>query len=159
MFLNENGVVIRKSIEGDSEVLASKLRLADIKEIWAAGHIKPLEALNDGARISSLCFTILYHGEVVAMFGCAPVDDDRGTVWLLASDRLYDMRKTFLKHSRYFIDLMLEEIPYLFNFVHIENKQSIKWLKFCGALIRPPEVLGPENEQFCYFDIRRKIYV
>ena len=157
MFLNENGVIIRKSIEEDSAILAPKLRTSDVKEIWAAGRFGPFAALDGGFKISRLCFTIEYQGEVVAMFGCAPtkIHEEIGTAWLLASDRLYDMRKTFFKNSKYFIGLMLNEFPYLFNFVHTENKQSIKWLKLCGANLRPPEAYGPDQELFCYFDIRR----
>ena len=159
MFLDENGVIIRESNKDDSAKLAPNLRSSDVKEIWAAGHLLPLESLESSFKISRRCFTIEHQGQVVAMFGCAPITSDQGTVWLLASDGLYQMRKTFFKYSVYFIDLMLEEFPYLFNFVHNENKQSIKWLKLCGASIRQPEALGPDGGLFCYFDIRRKNYV
>ncbi len=91
------------------------------------------------------------------MFGISPVHvlGDKAIVWMLASEKLDNIKLRFARHSRYFINLMLEYYPYLHNYVDCRNKGSISWLKFCGATFEEPKPYGLEGKPFMYFSFKR----
>jgi len=149
--------LVRDSNIEDVFELAKNMREADKKEIWKSHHRTPEEALLSGHTESVFCSTVEYKESPIAMFGIVPEMflSNNAFIWLLASPRLNEIQKTFIKHSRHFIDLMLGYYPLLFNFVDVENKQSIKWLKWCGAKLGPVVIYGVEQQPFQYFEFRR----
>ncbi len=152
-----NNVIVRRSRLGDINILAKCLRNSDIDEIWASHHIKPYSALYDGWKKSVLCLTVVYKDVPVAMFGIHADDliGRKATVWFLASDGLDEMRVSFIKQSKKFINMMLGFYPYLENYVDARNIKSIQWLRFCGAKIEEASKFGKEELPFHYFYFQR----
>jgi hypothetical protein len=155
-FENRNSSVRTAEID-DVCCLKDTLRESDREEIKASHGHNPEEALLHSLKVSSHAFTVTFKGRPVAMFGVAPTEGDKtlGCIWLLASDEIHKIKKTFLKMSGVFIKQMLDLYPVLFNYVDIRNTKSIDWLKWCGAQFMVPEVYGVENKFFSLFTIRR----
>lgn len=156
-YYDDGEVVVRDTEPKDVPSLAERMRADDVHEIWASNHVTPQEALEQGMKHSVFCATV-ENGRPIAMFGVAVenLSDEKGSVWLLASDDLFKIKKKFLQNSRHFIDIMLEFYPRLENYVHCNNIKSIRWLKMCGAKLESPELYGVEKEFFQKFVFERK---
>lgn len=149
--------IVRKSLMSDVFELADNLRLDDINEIWKSHHVAPETALFEGFTNSVMCFTVERNEKAIAMFGIIPMTilGNTGIVWLLASPELEMIQKTFLRHSKHFIGIMLGCYPILINWVDVENRQSVKWLRWCGAQFGPVMPYGIEGQPFQFFEFRR----
>ncbi len=145
--------MVRTSNELDIDLMKNRLRKSDIDEVWASHHHTPEEALRLSFEMSALCLTVDIKGMPVAMFGIVPQTllSDRANVWLLATDGILKVRKSFLKHCKEFIDVMLKEYSVLENYVDARNALSIRWLKWCGAVIEEAKPIGIEKLPFHYF--------
>ena len=125
----------RKAVFEDCAILAPKMRKQDAKEVWHSNGASPLEALEFSFDVAGENNTIIDNeGEIIGMFGCASMEgDDRiGVPWLLASDKLPTVSREFIPQSKQWIESLHERHDLLFNFVHKENKTSIRWLKWMG---------------------------
>jgi len=150
---DKDGITVRRAKIKDALYLSNNLRQSDVDEIWASHHITPKDALIDGVNNSIFACTVC-NGYPIAMFGIVPetILGTKASVWMLASDDLKKIKRRFAKNSRHFIDMMLEFYPYIYNHVDDRNKESIKWLEFCGAHIKSdPEPFGVEQMPFHYF--------
>ena len=137
--------------------LAPNMRKADKKEIWRSHHHTPEQALLYGYTNSVLCYTVERNESPIAMFGVVPESllSDKAYLWLLGSPELKKVKKSFMKQSRYFVNLMLEHYPLLFNFVDIENWASIRWLTWLKCEWGIIKHYGVEQQSFQYFQFRR----
>ncbi|MDD5476875.1 MAG: DUF2833 domain-containing protein [Candidatus Omnitrophica bacterium] len=151
--------LVRDAEISDVFQLASNVREADIREIWKSHHMTPETALLGGFQESELCFTIERNEKAIAMLGICPQTllGNSAIIWLLASPELEKIQRAFIKRSRYFIKGMLQRYPMLENWVDMQNVQSIKWLRWCGAKIEEPKPYGIEGKLFCYFYFRRTL--
>ena len=156
-FYNKDGIVVRRSNLKDAHYLSANLRDSDVREIWDSDNITPEEALLQGLDQSIFCCTIL-NGSPLAMFGIVPetVLGNKASIWMLATEGLSKINIKVIRDSKHFIKIMLAYFPYLHNYVSNDNKESIKWLKFCGAKIKEPEVYGKEKKLFRYFSFERR---
>lgn len=159
MFCYKHGrnVVVRTTVYHDIEKMKDRLRESDKQEIWASYHHTPEEALMVGFNISSVCLTLLYKGEPVAMFGAAPIPDvdGLGSIWLLGTDELTKVQTTFLRLSKKFIKVLLKDYKTLYNYVDERNEVSQRWLEWCGAKFKGVFTYGIEGRPFRYFEFRR----
>lgn len=102
------------------------------------------------------CFVGMIGDDPVLAFGCAPqsILSFSGVPWMLASERISEVKFKVVKQSRGFIKGFLRNYGVLENFVHAENKISIKWLEWCGFNIGNPEPIGRHGELFHHFWMR-----
>lgn len=151
-------VMVRTSNELDIDLMKNRLRKSDIDEVWASHHHTPEEALRLSFEMSTLCLTVDIKGMPVVMFGIVPQTllSDKANVWLLATDGILKVRKSFLKHCKEFIGIMLKEYSVLENYVDARNTLSIRWLKWCGAEIEEAKPIGAEKLPFHHFVFLRK---
>lgn len=148
---------MRISKASDIPELAKNMRQSDVEEIWVSHHHTPESALLISFRDSILCFTVESAGRVIAMFGVVPATliGAEGTIWLLAANDFCKINKIFLRRSKAFIKIMLAHYPHLFNFVDVRNRESIRWLKWCGARFGLVVPYGVEKMPFQYFEFVR----
>lgn len=144
IYYEKNNILIRRTKPSDVDFLANRLRSSDVAEILASHNQTPYRALIGGLSESVLTLTVEYKGEAVGMFGINPehITGNRATIWMLCSDSLDKIRKSFIKDSRKFIDIFLGLYSYLENYVDVRNKKSIAWLKMCGATIEEAKPYG-----------------
>jgi len=127
-------VTIRPSKVEDAYVLGNNLRESDQKEIKAGSGRGPLEALVNAFKLSDpdLRWTAFYNDEPIVMWGAARRNLTTGSIWLLASDDVYRIRKIFLKNCPIYLKTMHERYQYLFNWVDIKHESSLNWLHGLG---------------------------
>ena len=152
-------IKVKDSEIGDVFELAQNLRESDKREVWRSHHHTPEDALLKGLTNSTSCFTVERNEKPIAMFGVAPENllSSEAHVWLLASPELGKIKKAFLMNSPKFIHMMLDQYPLIYNWVDIENDDSINWLTWCGAewgIIKP---YGVEQKSFQYFQFKRRV--
>lgn len=131
-------------------MIAATMREADRREVWASGRHTPYEALTVSLKMSRQAWTGILAGRPVLMWGVARagcVLSPVGRPWLLSSDVIENVAKReFIRRSREFVKIMRAEFPILENYVHAENRLSIRWLKWCGfTMDEIPVSVGGED--------------
>ena len=157
IYYNKENILIRDSKKEDIGYIADNMRRSDIDEIWASNNRLPKEALDIGFKDSLKCITGLKDNIPVCIFGINPdsILGRSAVIWFLATPNIIDNKYIFLRQSRKFIDMFLEEYSFLYNFVDDRNKDSIKWLKWCGARINGCVTYGVEKIDFHPFTFEK----
>lgn len=132
------------------------LRSIDKLECACMGHT-PLEALLQGLEQDDITLTALDPlGVPFAMFG-AGTSLNVPYIWMLATDDVKNNGYDFVKASRSWINILSKPYGSVTNCVHESNKDSIRWLKFCGAIFT--RKLTFNQEPFLEFVIPHKYNV
>lgn len=133
--------------------IAANMREADRREVWASDRWLPLYALDRSLLSSHKAWTCLVRGVPAFTWGVAPrgsILSETGNPWLLGTDAIMEVRREFLKQSRAYVARMHDGFTRLENIVHVENKLSIRWLKWCGFTFGM-ELIERNGEQFFPF--------
>jgi hypothetical protein len=135
------------------------MREADRREVWASHRHTPEEALRESLSLSELAWTCLVEGVPAFMWGVGrkgSLISRTGAPWLLGTEAIRRVSREFLRQCPLYVARMQERFPVLENFVHAENRLSIRWLKWCGFTLgeKPLRING---EDFYLF--RRERYV
>jgi hypothetical protein len=136
-------------------MLAAGLRAADVQEIEAGSELSTEAALIRSWAFSEKSWSLLVpaHGPV-AMWGVAPMRDrpDIGSPWLLATDQFQYQKRTFLKHTKYYVAEMAKGFRYLTNYTDVRHTESHRWLKWAGFHIYEHAMpYGPKHMPFYVF--------
>ena len=126
--------VIRKANHKDVVWISEHMRRDDIREVMAFGKT-PYESLRQGLINSVRCITVEFDGTPVLMAGI--VDDMDapgifGNIWMLATDGLSKIRKTFVRHGHDVVDYLGQGYQHIGNGVAAFNKKHIRWLCWMG---------------------------
>jgi len=129
------------------------LRKADKIEVEAMGH-EPCQSLVGALEDDDTTLTALDANNVpFVMFGVGQLDN-LAYIWCLGTDLISDNAYDFIKASREWTQRLTKPYGAAFNYVHEDNQDAIKWLKFCGAIfIRK---LSFSNQPFFEFIIPHK---
>lgn len=134
--------------------LVPRLRKGDLREIAAATGDSPEDALVLSVASSVVCWTWLFRGRVMAIFGVAPHPTRLGVgvPWLLGAKGSDKHKVFFVRQSRKYVHLMLDRFPVLENYVDCRNTPSIQWLAWCGfALCEVVPFFGLQRIPFIRF--------
>lgn len=150
-----NQISIRESVPDDINSLSSSLREPDRLEVLAGG-LTPFEALTESYKASSIRLSLLFNDKVIGMFGIVPKSllGQEATIWLLTAPEIEQMKLSFVKLSKMYVKLFLEQYPVLENWVDGRYIQAIKWLKLLGAEFDWAQTLN--GVEFHHFTIRRR---
>lgn len=153
----DNDFIIRKSKEEDIDYLSNNLRDSDIQEIWDSHNKKPRESLEICLESAVLSLTAEYRNKPVFIFGLytESLIGTKAVVWMLATDDINMLKMKYIKIGKNFINFMLSLYPCIYNYVSLENKKAIKFLRFLGANFSPPCKYGVERKLFQYFYFER----
>jgi hypothetical protein len=141
---------VRRARAEDIPFLAENIREDDRLEIWHGYRVTPEEAFQTGYDVSDTPYTVEWKGNPVAMFGVSGVEGV-GVPWMLATDDLKKIRKSFLKECRSYVEELNNEYPLLVNQVWAKNTTHIQWLKWLDFQFDIPVEMGPDNEMFIRF--------
>jgi GNAT superfamily N-acetyltransferase len=133
---------------------AIRLRRGDARELDALG-VDRLRAFELSMARSLWADAYLIDGEVAALVGLA-VDSLLGGIgapWLLTGRPVDRHRKLFLQETRRGVARMRAEFPRLANHVHAEYGEAIRWLRWLGFAIGPPQPRGSHGAPFRRFSI------
>jgi len=136
----------------DVITLASTMCEADVLEIKLSDGLSPLDALRRACRESAEVNTIVgSDGKLLGMFGLSYIDDLVGSPWMLSTGKLSNYYIKFLRQSRQWVEDANNRRSVLVNYVHVENDNAIKWLRFLGfSFIRKVDY-GVSNAPFYEF--------
>lgn len=140
-----------------AEFIAPRMRDADVDECWASNRLKPFDALVLGLQSTRACWTGLYHREPFCMFGVVRAQQDRdvGVVWMLATDRILECKREFLRKNSHYVQAMRSQFKMLMNYVDDRNTVSKRWLEWLGFELEPEAVpLGPDKLPFRRFQMQ-----
>lgn len=149
----QGNIRVRRSLKTDR----IRLKPEDVQEVYYSHDLKPDEAIKMSLDKSIVAMTVLMDGKPEILFGINPVSllGSHGVVWMLSSERIKDINIRFARHCRQYIDWFLKFYPVLFNYVSVENKTSIIWLKKLGAKFESPVNYGVHNKLFRRFEFTR----
>jgi hypothetical protein len=142
----ESNIEVHNATLEDGEYIASNMREADRREIWASNRHTPQEAIAICLQ-QKVCLCAHIDGIPAILFGCSP-----GVPWLLSTDDIKKIGVVFIMRSRGYVSEWLKEFGVLENYVHSENTLSIRWLKWLGFSILEPVTVN--NETFYRFEMR-----
>jgi hypothetical protein len=135
------------------QFIADNMRKEDAAEVWAYCRHTPIEALEFSVKHSKKIVIVYGDGVPLTALGLCMRDflSGTGVPWLLSAEQALKYKRQFLKLSPPIIEEMLDICPKLVNYVHADNKLSIRWLKWLGFTIEDPEPTGPQGELFHRF--------
>lgn len=130
--------------------IAKKMREADRREVWASHRHTPHEALESSLACAVMAWTFIGDEKPLFMWGVArqgSILNGKGVPWLLGTDGIRAYQRTFLRYCPYYIGCMQEPFELLENYVHAENRMSIRWLEWCGFTVdkEMPEMITDED--------------
>tara|TARA_B100001093_G_scaffold508707_1_gene571411 strand:- start:384 stop:845 length:462 start_codon:yes stop_codon:yes gene_type:complete len=141
-----------KAVERDAINLAPRLRAIDVLEVKAVGSTPKKSLLKSFSLPNTKVFSgiDLKTNEVVLMYGvCDSIDDpNTGVIWMLASPSIHKHKKDVYKLSKPTIDDLSKPYKTVYNFVHKDNKTSIRWLEWAGFTVDKSKVFDQGGEDF-----------
>ena len=152
--INYRDCYVKPSTESDGVWLSSRLRTADRDELAATTKLPAVRVLVDGIRASSPCYTIhTREGDPCGIFGTRESDDPAvGVVWMLCSDDLLTISRTFVRHSRGWLKELHGQYRQLYNVIDARNKVHLRWLSWMGfEFLQDIPKYGVEQRHFILF--------
>lgn len=146
------GVTIRPATFADCADIAHRLRAEDQDEAMAATGV-PAEYALKFTLLASPALVACVEGTAEMIFGCP-----KGRPWMLCTDLAVSprWRRTFVKHSRDYINNWQAEFPRLHNFTDARNSMHHVWLRRVGftfVALNVPH--GPQGLPFHEFVLER----
>jgi hypothetical protein len=151
-------VQIVRAEDAHCQELAPRMRVEDRAEVWASAGLDPLEALRVSVKASAVAYAALFDGEVAALFGVSPAGSVLGTagvVWALTGDLVERHPRAFLRYSEPVLAHLLEHYPLLMNMVDDRYSGALRWVKWLGFTVGPPEPFGRQGRPFRRIEMRR----
>lgn len=137
----------------DVFVVASHMREADRKEVWASNRIRPLEALKLSLKHSTVCRAGKADDDILCMFGVVPhtLVSNHAAIWMLSTDFLPKHAVKFLRECNNEITSISDCYDMVENWVDTRNSIAIKWLKWLGFVIEEAKPYGIYELPFHHF--------
>ena len=132
--------------------VAHSRRQADRDEVLASCGHDPTTALWKSIEISEGCWTLLLDGQPAAIFGTVPCEGG-AIVWLLTSTLVEKHPLAFLRLSRHVVDALVARYGALVNAIDARYTTAIRWAKWLGFRVGPPEPFGVAGLPFCRIEI------
>lgn len=118
----------------ESSLLYDDMRTQDMLECIGLGH-HPRLAIEQSYKVSEQAWTITtLDRRMIASFGVGKSSKpNEGVIWLLGTHRMHLIRKTFVKHSKEWVNKLMGDYDVLTNLVMTSNELSMRWLTWLGA--------------------------
>ena len=146
-------VEMRKATVADAEVIAPRMRRADVVEVHRSAGFLPLEALVRSLMVSEgRAHTLVFNGVPSALWGLAVPPElmsNVGVPWLLATDEVTRYPRTVIGLARTVVEGWQDEFATLLQFVDEENTGALRFLRALGFAIHPPVIYGAARVPFC----------
>lgn len=157
-------LTVRAPSEADVAELAARLRAGDIAELAACNHTDLAAIVRRSVDSSRLCWAVADGDTLLCIFGAAPLRahlllEHVGIPWMLGTDAVLApaYRRALIQAPPSYIARMLEVFPRLLNFVHADNRHSVRWLRHMGFTLAPAGPFGPNAAPFHRFEMQRHV--
>lgn len=131
-------------------------RVADERECYSmCGDTAALQCYKALDTPDADTFTIMANDYPVGMFGVVPKIDlesvpGQGIVWFLASNGLYDVKRSFIKQCPVWLTHLQRYYHHVENFVHMDNTVGLKWVEYLGFTLEGVVNHGILGERFMH---------
>ena len=151
-FVEYFGATNHKVVEADKKYfkhIADNLRKHDLLEV-ACFSSNPIEPLFKGLLYDDETYILLDNKNVpYIIFGCGVSLDKEAYIWMLGTNDVFKYKKIFIRNCRYWVNKLTNKYGTVTNYVHVDNKLSIRWLKWCGAVFSSKlNILGQDFYKF-----------
>jgi hypothetical protein len=153
-----DNITYRHTKPEDLNFLIKNMREEDIDELNASGTISIKETLTLGIKRSREIVTAINSEErPVAIIGVKPyaLISNKGIIWMLGTTENFKYRRNLIRDARRLIKIFLRNYQEIFNYVHVKNEISIRWLKALGFIIEDPKKYYRTGEYFMKFYMKR----
>tara|TARA_R100001443_G_scaffold39777_2_gene53180 strand:+ start:4082 stop:4534 length:453 start_codon:yes stop_codon:yes gene_type:complete len=120
---------LRKSNNKDLDHVINNMRVIDKIEAYYQSGQSPEDAVAYSYLNSSITMTVA--GDKDQPMGLCGVAQDK-CIWFVATDELYETKKyriQLIRKGKEWVDSLLKNHDYLYNYVYKENTNAIKWLR------------------------------
>ena len=128
-------IVERVTEEKDILDLVKNIRKPDYEEVKTISNSENiLNPIMEGWKKASYSKTFLVNDKVAGVYGVVGSIDNKqaGSPYLLCTNELYKIKKTFIKNCKNRVEEMLFRFPILFNYIDSRNAVHLQWIKYCG---------------------------
>lgn len=151
-----DNLIYRTATEDDAISLSGRLREADQRELELVTSMSFQEALVVSVEAAEVCQCAVENGLVIAVWGVTR-SDHGGLVWMLGSNEMLKYQRLLLKDTRPWVNEMVKQYGFLYNYVHKDNKKSIKWLVALGFNVELKELeYGVAKAPFYFFNMKQQ---
>jgi len=142
-----------KPVDNHLLYVAINMREVDVQEVNKSSGLKPYHALCESVRRSKYSTVVLIDDEPVAVFGIVELSllGSLGVPWMLATPSISKDIKLFMMETKKALSVIFGMYEQLYNYVDIENRNAIRWLKWIGFDIQDPKPYGIKGHLFCKF--------
>lgn len=142
----------------DAVELEENLRAIDRIECEAHGP-DVLDGIVDSIARSTHCWVARDGAEMLAVFGAAPLSLLGGVAspWLLGTPALDRRPKVLQRVTPVYMQKILDNYRYLVNWVHAENRTSVRWLRRLGFTVHPATPYGRAGQLFHKFEMHANV--
>lgn len=153
-------IEIRKTTLDDIVSMKDRLLDCDVVSLKEELGLTPFQSLAWAQEQSSHCSTVLNDGRPMLIFGLVPSPVNDGACgWMLVTKDMASMKLTFLRKSKEVIRDMLDIYPVIYNRIAAKHDRVIAWLKWCGAIVTPPEPDPSSGKLYSKYFLRRSPHV
>jgi len=147
--------IVRRPTPEDVEYIINHIRKEDVEEIAALDGGNVRDALFETPDMDKNAFVWEREGKVHAIFGVNPVEEHEGmgVIWMLATESFDKHFMVFAAACKVVVEHMIKDYEYVFNYVYVKNRKSVKWLQWLGFDVRPPEPIGLNGAEFHRFEM------
>lgn len=124
--------LVFEPLKPEHAAIVPHLRQDDIKEIFAMTGLTPDWPVVWSIVQSERGFAAILDDNPVAVFGV-----HNGLIWLVGTDEISHHPVTFYRLSRKIFHNLKEGYSFLHNWVHEDNRLSLRWLKWLGFHVEP----------------------
>lgn len=154
----EDVYIFAKPTEADAMYVASNLKHDNQLELLASIGDNALSDILQSLKTSNDIGCCYINGLPAAIYGVKrkSVLSNEGLAWLLMTAEI-DKHKVFVaKHCKKGLAAILAKYDRIFNYVNVENKDIIRWLKWLGAEFYGPVPYGVYKKDHLYFEFTRR---
>ncbi len=145
---------IRRPTIFDIDYLAVNARQADKDEAFLFSGRQLRECLDDTPNLYNNSYVWDVNDKIVCIYGVTDCGNKVGVIWFLATDEFDKHKKELGIRCKKIFKMLIKDYEYIFNYIHVEHKKAIKWVKWLGCTILAPEPIGIKGDMFCKFEVR-----
>lgn len=141
-------------------VLSENMTRDDRIEVMLSHGHTAQDAIEKGLEVSKFTTVGCVGDDVCCIFGVTEKSllTRHGIPWMLTTDKMELHKRILMEGSIDVVNEMKRHFNHLENYVYVENKRSVRWLKWLGFEFDEPEPHGKYQQPFMRF-YWEKVYV
>jgi len=148
---------IRPATLSDGADMWPHMRQCDLAELYASGGFDGRSGLLLSIASSKKSWVFLGNDRPIFIFGVTPsMTKGIGVPWMLGTDDVDVYRRDLLAITKPYIAQMMDGFTLLCNRVDARNVKSVRWLRWSGFQIEPPQPHGWMKMPFHRFSMRKE---